>query len=58
MGHLLTWLQVHFPHAVNGYHAYLVIEVVLVDIAFLENDLEQESDLVHIDALQLSGLEI
>jgi hypothetical protein len=40
-GQLLPWLQVHFPHAVNGYHAYLVIEVVLVDIAFLEDDFEQ-----------------
>ena len=58
MRHLLTWLQVHFPHAINGDQAYLVIEVVLVHIAFLENYLEQERDLVHIDALQLSGLEI
>ena len=41
MGQLLTGLQVHFPHAVNGYHAYLVIEVVLVDIALLEDDFEQ-----------------
>ena len=41
LGQLLTWLQVHFSHAVYGYHAYLVIEVVLVDIAFLENDLEE-----------------
>jgi hypothetical protein len=41
LGQLLTWLQVHFPHAVYGYHSYLVIEVVFVDIAFLEDDLEQ-----------------
>jgi hypothetical protein len=41
LGQLLTWLQIHFSHAVYGYHAYLVIEVVFVDIAFLEDDLEQ-----------------
>ena len=50
--------MVHLTHAVDGDHAHLVVEVVLVHEAFVEHDLEQEGDLVHIDGFELAGLEI
>lgn len=49
---------VHLTHAVDGYHANLVVEVVLIHIALVEDYLEQEGDLINVEAFELPCLEV
>ena len=48
----------HFAHAVDSDNSDLVVEVVLVDEALLQHDLEQERALVHIHTFELSRLKL
>ena len=43
--------SVHLSHAVDSDHANLVVQVVLVYVALVEDYLEKKSELVHIDTL-------
>jgi hypothetical protein len=50
-------LEVVRPYAVQGNEADLVEDVEVVEMALVEDELEEEGRRVHVDRLELSRLE-
>ena len=55
---LRRFRSIHLSHAVDSDHSDLVIEIVLVNVALVEHDLEKQSQLINVHAFELPRLKI
>lgn len=48
----------YLPHAINSNQPDLIVKIVFIDEAFVEDKLKKQSYRVHVDALKFSCLEL